>query len=162
MKTQYFRIFGIIDEAGIADIGRALAVIEPTLTLGAVSLNLGIFEVRGDVAADAIIAGLDGCGYVAEPTRRRPPKVNEGQAGRVVLRALLFALAGLPIGIVAGIALGILNMSVNPECGAGSEGACAMALPEIAVGIGLIGALLGAFAGAIVGVRRLTRTMASS
>ncbi len=64
----------------------------------------------------------------------------------LVVRALGFGLAGFVLGALAGAAIGIANMMLNPACGApGGEEACAAVIEETAIDAGLIGLPIGLF-----------------
>ena len=53
---------------------------------------------------------------------------------RFHLRRILFAVLGTFGGTILGVAVGILNLTLNSDCTSGGvEGACAMGIPLIAI-----------------------------
>jgi hypothetical protein len=71
-----------------------------------------------------------------------------GDLSGLVVRLLGFALAGFVLGALAGAAIGIANMVLNPACGApGGEEECAVLIQEAAIAAGVLGLPIGLFVG---------------
>ncbi|MBV9735951.1 MAG: hypothetical protein JO209_08570 [Acidisphaera sp.] len=84
--------------------------------------------------------------------------MSAGGAARLAGCALLFAVLGAMGGGIVGLIAGVANLTLNPVCSAaGDEGACAMGIPQFVLGFAGMGALAAAAATLTRGVVRQRR-----
>ena len=93
---------------------------------------------------EALRAAVQDAGYIAAIRARLPaPREAGGTAARVV-RVFGLTFAGFVLGTLAGAALGVGNVLLNPVCSSpGDSGACAMGIPAIALAGGMLGGPVG-------------------
>ncbi|HSI41564.1 MAG TPA: hypothetical protein VLA00_13555 [Xanthobacteraceae bacterium] len=149
-------VSGLIDPAEAARAEAALRKLDPAAQI-TVALEQGLVSVRSDRTADALCAALEAEGFAAAPSRRRPRRLTFDRVAPIIGRAVLFALLWTVLGAIGGFGAALLNMAINPQCGAGDSGGCAMAIPAIAVLFAMFGAALGALVTLVRGVLRVLR-----
>ena len=114
----------------------------------------GLVAVQTDWPPEMLRVAVQDAGFIAAWLAHPPREVSARGAAAAVVRVIGYGLAGFVLGALAGAALGIANVALNPVCGSpGDSGGCAMGIPMIAIGAGF----LGAAAGAVVAVVRLAR-----
>lgn len=149
------RILGVPDRAAQLAAEAALRAADTQAVIKADWIT-GVVEVTGVVRAEALCAALQQAGFIAAPLTHRPGLIGARDILWLLLRALGFALAGGAGGAILGTGLGILNVVLNPSCKAAyDEGACAMGIAMIGVGMAVIGAVLAAAMTLIRGAIRL-------
>jgi hypothetical protein len=103
-----------------------------------------MIAVETAAPAEALRTAVQDAGYIAAQRQGPPPtRAPVGfAAGAMMLIGL--TVAGLVLGSLLGVALGMGHFVLNPRCGTpGDSGGCAMGIPMIAIGVGLLGAPLG-------------------
>ncbi|MBR0683323.1 hypothetical protein GXW74_22750 [Roseomonas eburnea] len=114
----------------------------------------GLVAVQTDHPPEALRVAVQDAGFITAWLAHPPMEVSAGGVGAAIVRLIGYGFVGLVLGMLLGAALGIGNVMLNPVCGSpGDSGACAMGIPAIAIGAGL----LGAAAGAVLALARIAR-----
>jgi len=114
----------------------------------------GLVAVQTDHPPEALRLAVQDAGFITAWLAHPPREVSARGIGAAIVRLIGHGFAGFVLGALAGAALGIGNVALNPACGGpGDSGGCAMGIPMIAVGIGF----LGAMAGAVLALVRIAR-----
>lgn len=154
--TLTLAVAGLIDHVEAERAIAVLRTVDPQLRASAL-LAEGLLTIHSARSPAVFCAALEVAGFAAAPTARRPRRFTFDRVAPVVGRAVLFALLWIIPGGIIGIGAAILNMQVNPQCGAGDSGGCAMAIPAIAVMFAILAAVLAALVTLMRGIRRLAR-----
>jgi len=134
------RVVGIEGEAGAAAAEAALRTRDAAAAIR-MDRRQGLIDVTSTMPITELCAAIQDAGLIAVPLESTPGRWSVGDMMLLLLRIVLFAIAGAFGGAVVGIGVGILNVMVNPDCtSGGDEGACAMGVPLIAVGFAVLGA----------------------
>ena len=149
------RVLGVRDRAGQIAAEAALRAADAQAVINPDWIT-GVVDVTGVARVEILCAALRDAGFIAAPLTQRPGLIGPRDILRLLLRALAFAAAAGIGGVILGLGLGILNVVLNPSCQAAhDEGACAMGIMMIGVGMGFIGALIAAAMTLIRGCLRL-------
>lgn len=103
---------------------------------------------------EALRAAVQDAGYIAA-IRHSMPRPGDGPgAGEWIMRLIGFTFSGFVVGTLVAAGLGVANVVLNPSCNIpGDAGGCAMGIPAMAIGGGMLGAPIG-FVLALVRRRR--------
>jgi hypothetical protein len=149
------RVLGVRDRAGQIAAEAALRAADAQAVINPDWIT-GVVDVTGVARVEILCAALRDAGFMAAPLTQRPGLIGPRDILRLLLRALAFSAAAGIGGVILGLGLGILNVVLNPSCQAAhDEGACAMGIMMIGVGMGFIGALIAAAMTLIRGCLRL-------
>lgn len=93
---------------------------------------------------EALRAAVQDAGYIATLRPAAAVHREERDLGAAIFRVIGLTFSGFVLGALVGAALGIGNVVLNPSCSLpGDSGACAMAIPTIAIGGGMVGGPVG-------------------
>jgi hypothetical protein len=114
----------------------------------------GLVVVQSDHGPQALRAAVQDAGFIAAWLTHPPREVSALGAVAVILRMAGFGFAGFVLGALAGGVGGIVLIAIDPACGGpGDSGGCALGIPLIAIGAGM----LGAGAGVVLALYRALR-----
>ncbi len=103
----------------------------------------GRVAVKSSVPAERIRRAVQDAGFIAAHANASAP-VEPREVGRTILRVVGYSFAGFVLGTLVGAAIAIGVVMVDPACNLpGDSGGCAMGIPAIAIGAGMLGAPIG-------------------
>lgn len=114
----------------------------------------GLVMVQTDHTPQAIRAAVQDAGFIAAWLTHPPREVSARGVMSAIMRMVGSGFAGFIIGALAGGVAGLALMAIDPACGPGDSGGCAMGIPFLAMGAGVLGAVAGAAISLVRAVRR--------
>lgn len=137
-------VTGLHGPADATAVQAALMRCDPAVRLWA-DWPRGLVAVQTDWPPEMLRVAVQDAGFVAAWLAHPPSGAGAGGAATAVFRVIGFGLAGFVLGALAGAAAGMSHASLAPACNSpGDSGGCAMGLPMVATGAGLLGAAAGA------------------
>lgn len=103
----------------------------------------GMVAVETAAPAEALRMAVQDAGYIAGLRQGGAALREPLDIGAAVVRVIGLTFAGFVLGTLAGAVFGIGNLVLNPACGPGDSGGCAMGIPAVAIAAGMIGAPIG-------------------
>ena len=104
----------------------------------------GLVAIETAMPAEALRRAVQDAGFIAGLRAAGASLADPRPLGGMILRVVGFTFAGFVLGALAGAAIGIGSMALDPVCRAGTDsGGCAMGIPAFAIGAALLGAPLG-------------------
>lgn len=104
----------------------------------------GLLAVQSDHPPEALRLAVQEAGFVAAWLPHLPTDAGGRGLGAGIVRILGHGFAGFVLGTLAGAAAAIAVTMFDPSCGVpGDGGGCAMGIPSVALGGGMLGTGLG-------------------
>jgi copper chaperone len=114
----------------------------------------GFLAVHSDHPPEALRLAIQDAGFIAARLAHPPSEVTARGVAGAVARLVGWGFAGFVVGALVGGVAGIALIAIDPACGPGDSGGCAMGIPVLAFGAGVLGGGVGMVAALIRGARR--------
>ncbi len=145
-------ITGLAGPTDAAAVDAALKRCDPAARLWT-DWPRGLVAVKSAAPAKALCAAVQGAGFGV--LVQGGGGVRRGSVAGIFARMLLYGVLFSVAGLLAGIAFGLGNSMLNPDCTRpGSSGGCAIGVGLFAVLFGVFGLPVGVIAGLIHGLAR--------